>query len=77
MKASVTRKRNPVFRWGSRRRKSFIMISVPPEVAPALNTRPSPRAIREPPATAARKGSAVTAPRGARRFVIREVTSVQ
>ena len=77
MVASVTRNSTPVFRWGILIRSSLIMISVPPEVAPALKISPRLRAISAPPARAARRGSLVTAPRGVRRLVKREPRKVQ
>ena len=75
--ASVSRKREPVFRWGKRSRRSLMMMSVPPVVAPALNTSPRDTAIRDPPTTAASSGSAVTAPTDASRLVKKEVAAVQ
>ena len=52
-------------------------MSVPPVVAPLLNTSPSPTAIKAPPASAARKGSSVIGPIGCKALINIDVKDVQ
>ena len=77
MVASVSIKSAPVRKCGNRFRNNLIMISVPPVVAPHLNTHPKETATKEPPAMAANKVSCVAAPRGANIFVKNEVNITQ
>lgn len=53
-----------------------MIISIPPVVAPVLNTRPSATAISAPPATDARNRSSVTAPTLFSRFVKADMAKV-
>ena len=69
IRISVRKNSLPVLRCLYLSRRNLTIISVPPVVAPALKTIPSPMAMRIPPARAASSGCEVSAPNRAKKLV--------